>query len=220
MITWLDGLISGTFGAISLGNPVAHFSLLLITILTEAGVPFPFIIDSVLFVSGFQSGTLTLQLAFTMLTIFIGRQIGASIIYWLFRTPGTAFTRWIEKRFSLFHNKVQNIRGKLLKTSIIGVSMTRLTGLLTLVSATSGLLRLRYRNFVAGVALSSILFDGALVALGILAGSKLKQYGYVPPISVVILGCMLLVAAVAVIQFFVARRKFKVKNSPLQREPL
>lgn len=220
MIIWLDGIISGIFEAISLGSPVARFSLLLITVLTEVGVPFPFVIDSVLFVSGFKAGTLTLQLAFTMLVIFAGRQIGASIIYWLFRMPGTTFTRWTEKRFPLFHNKVQNIRGKLCKTSVIGVSITRLTGLLTLVSVTSGLLKLRYRNFVAGVALSSILFDGTLVAIGIFAGSKLQQYGYVPSTSVVILGCVLLITVVAAIQVFITRRKLQVKNSTLQREPL
>ena len=212
MIVWLDSLISGTFEAINAGDPVAHLSLFLITVLTEAGVPFPFITDSVLFVSGFQAGTLTLQLVLTLLVIFAGRQIGASIIYWMVRMPGTAVIRWLEKRFSSVHDRFRSIREKLSSRSVISVSITRLTGLLTLVSATSGLLRLRYRNFMTGVALSSLLFDGALVAFGILAGSKLQQSGYVPSTLTVVAGCICLIAVIAVIQFLITRRKFQIKE--------
>ena len=78
MIVWLDELISGAFDALGQGNPLSLLSLFLVTVLTEAGVPFPFVMDSVLFVSGFKTGTLTLQLALTMLAVFVGRQVGVT----------------------------------------------------------------------------------------------------------------------------------------------
>jgi membrane protein DedA with SNARE-associated domain len=207
MIEWLDELISGAFGALGQGNPLSLLILFLITVLTEAGVPFPFVMDSVLFVSGFKTGMLTLQLAFTMLIVFAGRQVGASIIYWLFRFPGIAITTWLEKRFSSFHSKLQNVIEKLHSKAVMGIALTRLTGLLTLVSTASGLLRVRYLHFIAGVALSSLIFDGALVVTGIIAGSKLQQYEYTPTTLEVTLGCMLMVAGIMVIQLVITRLK-------------
>ena len=207
MIEWLYELIAGAFGALGQGNPLSLLILFLVTVLTEAGIPFPFILDSVLFVSGFETGTLTLQLAFTALVVFAGRQVGASIIYWLFRFPGAAITTWIEKRFPSFHRKLQNVTEKLHSKAVTGVALTRLTGLLTLVSTASGLLRVKYLHFIAGVALSSLIFDGALVVTGIIAGSKLQQYGYTPTTLEVILGCMLMIAGIIVIQLVITRLK-------------
>ena len=212
MIEWLNELVSGAFGALGQGNPLSLLILFLITILTEAGVPFPFVMDSVLFVSGFKTGTLTLQLALTMLVVFAGRQVGASIIYWLFRFPGTAITTWFEKRFPSFHSKLQNVTEKLHSRAVTGIALTRLTGLLTLVSGASGLLRVRYIRFIAGVALSSLIFDGALVVTGILAGSKLQQYGYTPTTLQVILGCMLMVVCIMLIQLVITRLKNNKKQ--------
>jgi membrane protein DedA with SNARE-associated domain len=207
MIEWLNELISGAFGALGQGNPLSLLILLLVTVLTEAGVPFPFVMDSALFVSGFETGTLTLQLALTMLAVFTGRQVGASIIYWLFRLPGTAITTWIEKRFPSFHSKLQNVTEKLHNRAVTGIALTRLTGLLTLVSGASGLLRVRYIRFIAGVALSSIIFDGALVVTGIIAGTRLQQYGYTPTTLEVVLGCMLMVVGIMAIQLVITRLK-------------
>ena len=207
MIEWFNELISGAFGALGQGNPLSLLILLLVTVLTEAGVPFPFVMDSALFVSGFETGTLTLQLALTMLVVFTGRQMGASIIYWLFRLPGTAITTWIEKRFPSFHSKLQNVTEKLHNRAVTGIALTRLTGLLTLVSGASGLLRVRYIRFIAGVALSSIIFDGALVVTGIIAGTRLQQYGYTPTTLEVVLGCMLMVVGIMAIQLVITRLK-------------
>ena len=212
MIVWLDELISGAFNALGQGNPLSLLSLFLVTVLTEAGVPFPFVMDSVLFVSGFKTGTLTLQLALTMLAVFVGRQVGASTIYWLFRFPGTAIITWLEKRFPSFHSKLQNVTEKLHNRAVTGIALTRLTGLLTLVSGASGLLRVRYIRFIAGVALSSLIFDGALVAIGIITGTRLQQYGYTPTTLEVILGCMLMVVGIMAIQFVITR----LKNNKMQ----
>jgi membrane protein DedA with SNARE-associated domain len=207
MIESLDELISGAFGALGQGNPLSLLILFLITVLTETGVPFPFVMGGVLFISGFETGTLTLQLTLIVLVVFAGRQAGASIIYWLFRFPGTSITTWLEKRFSSFHSKLQNVTDKLHNRAVTGIDLTRLTGLLTLVSTASGLLRVRYLHFIAGVALSSLILDGALVATGIIAGSKLQQYGYTPTTLEVILGCMLMATGIMVIQLVIIRLK-------------
>ena len=212
MMIWLNELISGAFDALGQGNPLSLLSLFLITILTEAGVPFPFVMDSALFVSGFQTGTLTIQLALTILVVFAGRQIGASIIYWLFRFPGTAITTRLEKRFPSFHSKLQNVTEKLHSRAVTGIAFTRLTGLLTLVSGASGLLKVRYIRFIAGVTLSSLIFDGTLVITGIIAGTRLQKYGFTPTTLEVILGCMVLVGGIMAIQLVIARLKTRKKQ--------
>lgn len=206
MVSWLDGLISGVFGALSQGNPVALLSLLFVTILTEAGVPFPFVIDSVLFISGFRTGTITQQFGLTILVIFAGRQIGASIVYWLARLLGITLIAWIERRFPNMNRRLQNVISKLHSQSIIGIALTRLTGLLTLVSVASGLIRVPYFHLVAGVALSALIFDGALVLSGIIAGSRLQQYGYIPTTPVIVGVFVVIIAVVVAVHIIVRRR--------------
>lgn len=205
MDSWLDELISGALGALNQGNPVALLSLLGVTILTESGVPFPYIIDSVLFISGFHAKTVTLQLGLNVLVIFIGRQIGASIIYWLARLLGITLITWIENRFPRLNRRLHDVISKLHSKSIIGIAVTRLTGLLTLVSVASGLIKVRYVHLIAGVALSSLMFDGALVLFGVIAGDRLQQFGFVPTTPVIIGLCVLIIAIVIGVHIIVQR---------------
>jgi membrane protein DedA with SNARE-associated domain len=206
MNSWLDELISGALGALDQGNPVALLSLLCVTILTESGVPFPYIIDSVLFISGFHSGKITLQLGINVLVIFVGRQIGATIIYWLTRLLGITLTTWIERRFPKMSSRLQDVIARLHSKSIVGIAVTRLTGLLTLVSVASGLIKVRYVHLIAGVALSALMFDGALVFCGIIAGNRLQQFGFVPTTPVIIGLCIFMIAIVIAINLIVTRR--------------
>ncbi len=196
MIAWLEEIAGSALTAVNEGNIAALFSLFLITGLTEIGIPFPYIVDTVLFVSSCQSRALTPQLGVVVLVVFLGRHFGSSVIYWLTRILGNALLSWMSRRFPRFHKRYDRVTYRIHRRAVLGIAITRLMQLLTLASVASGAIKVRYHHFLLGVTMAAIIFDGALIGLGILAGHGLQRYDIVPSVLIVILGFIVVIGLV------------------------
>jgi membrane protein DedA with SNARE-associated domain len=196
VIAWLEEIAGSALTAVNEGNIAALFSLFLITGLTEIGIPFPYIVDTVLFVSSCQSRALTPQLGVVVLVVFLGRHFGSSVIYWLTRILGNALLSWMSRRFPRFHKRYDRVTYRIHRRAVLGIAITRLMQLLTLASVASGAIKVRYHHFLLGVTMAAIIFDGALIGLGILAGHGLRRYDIVPSVLIVILGFIVVIGLV------------------------
>ena len=200
---WIDTVLSQVMSAINQGNATAAVVLFFIVALTEIGIPFPFILDSVLFFTSYKTGIISAQVGLVFLVVFLGRQFGAGLLYWLTRLPGNAFINWLGKRYPSIPQKLATVETKLGNQAIWAITIARLSGLLTVASVASGAISLRYYWLVLGVVLSSVIFDGALLLLGSGIAVFLPN---LPPWTIVI-GIIILMAIVWGVHFLVVRRR-------------
>ena len=206
MIEWFDAVVSQAMGAVHQGNIGALSTLFFTVALTEAGVPLPFILDTVLFFTSYQSGILSMQVLWVFLMVFLGRLFGSSLVYWITRLSGNALTNRFEKRFPSLRSKVDRLINKLSHHAPLAVALCRLTSLLTLASMASGAIGLHYYYFIGGVVLSSIIFDGALIALGFATRLGFDRLGFTPSAWHVVVGLIIGIALVWIIIRFLLRR--------------
>ena len=206
MMDWLNNLLAVAMAAVSQRNAGAITALFFIVALTEAGIPFPFILDSVLFFTSYKSGPLSNDLLIVFLVVFCGRQFGSSAIYWATRFLGNTFINWIAKRFHNLPDNLERFKGRLSHNAVIAIAIPRLTGLLTLISIASGTICLPYPYFILGVALSAFIFDGALILLGFIFREGFKYLGFYPEAWQVIVVLVVVICIVWVVSHFLVRR--------------
>ncbi len=206
MDVWFNQLVSQAMDALNQGSAAGLVALFCVVAFTEMGVPFPYLLDSVIFLTSYENGPLSVQVVRTVLVVFLGRQSGAAIIYRLTHFLGDRLIGRLEKRFASLRSNIERITCRLSSQTYFAVAITRLTGLLTLVSATAGALRLRYRSFFLGVALSAFIFDGSLVILGFVTRQSFKWLGFTPPLWMVVIGFILVTLAWTLRQFVFKRR--------------
>ena len=213
MPEFLDQVISTAMTAISQGSPVAIITLFFVVALTEAGIPFPFVLDSVLFFSSYQSNVSPVLILLVMLIVFLGRQFGAAVIYWLTRLLGNVVIYWFGKRYKLFKQNWESLTSKLSTRAPMAIAVARITGLMTLASVFSGAMRIRYLSFALGVALSAIVFDGSLIILGLITKYGFQIIGFTPSYWHVIIGLIVIMSVVMLIISLKNRRGFVNKNN-------
>lgn len=189
---WIEAILDQVMNAISQGNIAALVILFFIVALTEIGIPFPFILDAALFFTSYQSGIISAQVGLVFLVVFLGRQFGAGLLYWLTRLPGNAFMNWLGRRFPAIPRGLTKIGTGLGKDAILAIAIARLSGLLTVASVATGVLGLRYHYLVLGVTLSAVIFDGVILLLGSGIGVFLP---HLPP-WVIVVGLIALLAIV------------------------
>lgn len=176
MIEWFHELLSNLTYSVSLANPGGLAALFALGILSDIGVPFFFLLETFLFFASYYAGPLSSQVLLIVLMLLVGREFGAAVLYWLSSILGNPFVRWIVKHFPRLRQTSEQLRDRLSKQTIIAVAAVRLTpGLLQVPSLTAGVLRLPYSHFVAGVAISSFIYDFALTLLGFLARIGLQN---------------------------------------------
>lgn len=202
---WIDAILDQAMSAINQGDVAAVSALFFVVALTEAGIPFPFILDTVLFFTSYQTGIISAQVAQVFAVVFLGRQFGAGLLYWLTRLPGNAFIRWLGKRYPSVPHRLATVELKLGSQAVWAITIARLSGLLTVASVASGAIGLRYSRLVLGVALSSLIFDGALLLLGTGIGVFLP---HLPPWTIVI-GIIILLTIIWGMHFLVLRYKHR-----------
>ncbi len=205
MLEFFNELTKYALEAFNQGNPIALLSLFFISALTEIGVPFPFILDTVLVFAGFQTGPA--QIGLIMLSLLLGRVIGASLIYWLTRIVGRVFVSWVSKRFPFLQRRMDWLTAKLSHNAPTAVAVARLTpGLLTPSTVAAGVIRLRYWHLVLGIAISSVIADGILLILGFGTGHGLERLG-IRPIWFVVIALVLVIGLGWAIRRYFSRRK-------------
>jgi len=212
MFEIIDELIKTAMTSITSGSPVAIVTLFLVVALTECGVPFPFILDGVLFFTSYEAAASPWHIIFVMFVVFLGREFGSSIIYWIVRLLGNAAIYWFGKRYNrLKYNWVQMTK-KLSTQAPMPIAVVRITGLMTLASVISGAMRIKYTSFLAGVALSALIFDGSLIILGLITKYGFQFIGFKPSFIHVAGGLIVVMSIVMIIMTIRSRRRSSNSN--------
>jgi len=142
----------------------------------------PYLLETVWLVAGFNlaAGNLTaVQLLILWLAAVSGRETGVFLLYSVSRLGSLPLTRlyqkYLEKRFKKFSGKdtrMSRISRKLdSRLSPFTIVFGRLIGLGTPLTVLLGV-RKHYKELFIGVLLSSLVFDGMFVILGIIVGKN------------------------------------------------
>lgn len=170
MFEWISRTFSSLAASISVDNPVGLIAILLLTASADIGLPFPFVLDTLLFLTAYQEGPFSLPVFLIVSMLLVGRFIGSGLLYWLSRLLGTKFLSWAENRFPRFTRNIERIEQKLGKRPILTLVAARLTpGLMQVSSVSAGALRFRFLKLILAILVSSIIYDGTLITLGFLA---------------------------------------------------
>jgi membrane protein DedA with SNARE-associated domain len=156
------------------GNPSGLLILFFLAVITDIGVPIPFVLDTILVLSAYRAWTaphpLWIPVILIVVMLFIGRQAGSGILYLLSRLLGKVFLNWLRCHVPSIGNRLESFGARIEHWAPLTIATGRLTpGLLQLTSVTAGAIRLRYYYFAMGVAISSIIYDGILVLLAFIA---------------------------------------------------
>ena len=74
---------------------------------------------------------------------------------------------WISNKFPSFSERLESLNYKLARKETIAIIAGRLIpGLLYVTTLAAGSLRVKYKQFFIGVAISSLLYDGILIFIG------------------------------------------------------
>jgi membrane protein DedA with SNARE-associated domain len=213
MLEFIDQLINGAMSAITSGSPLAIITLFLVVALTECGIPFPFILDSVLLFTGYETEASIWHILFVICIVFLGREFGASAIYWITRLLGNAVIYWFGKRYKRLQYNWVSLTSKLSSQAPMRIATVRITGLMTLASVIAGAMRIRYAAFVSGVALSALIFDGSLIILGLVLKFGFLAIGFKPAVWHVAAGLIVVMSIVMIVFSIRSRKRAKAMGS-------
>jgi membrane protein DedA with SNARE-associated domain len=211
MIEWINAALSTLATSINLNNPGGLAAIFFITVSCDIGIPFPFVLDTILFFTTYEEGALSLPVLLIILMIWGGRLLGTGIIYWLSRLLGPRFVDWVGRRSKFLRRNFEQFQNRLGRWTIPVIVGARLTpGLMQVSSVAAGTVRVHYYKVVLAIILSSIVYDGTLIILGTLARLELKNVG--PEYSFwIVLGFVAIMAAIFVIIHLI-RRRSKLRN--------
>jgi membrane protein DedA with SNARE-associated domain len=210
MLEFFSNLTQNALNAINEGNWQALLGLFLVTGLTEIGIPFPFIVDTILIVTGIHRGILSANVGMIMLSLLVGRLVGASLIYWLTRIIGKIFIDRLNRRFPVIERRMTWITNKLSRRAPLAVAIVRLTpGLLTASTVAAGIMRLRYYYLLFGIIISSLIADLALLLLGFFTGKGLEQFGVKLNVWVVVIIVIVVIGLIYLITRLLSRKSQK-----------
>jgi membrane protein DedA with SNARE-associated domain len=208
MIDWINGALATLAASINVNNPGGLAAIFFITASCDIGIPFPFVLDTILFFTTYKIGALSLPVLLIILMIWGGRLLGTGIIYWVSRLLGTRFVDWVGKRSKFLRRNFEQFQNSLGRWSIPVIVAARLTpGLMQVSSVAAGTMRVRYYKVVLAIILSSMVYDGTLIILGTLARLGLKDVG--PEYSAWIVIGFVAIMTVVFVAVHLIRRRFK-----------
>jgi len=176
MIHWINRALATLASSISVDNPAGLAAIFFIAVSCDIGIPFPFVLDTILFFTTYKTGALSWPVLLIVLMIWGGRLTGTGIIYWLSRLLGTRFVDWVGKRGKFLRRNFEQFQNSLGRWSIPVIVAARLTpGLMQISSVAAGTMHVRYYKVVLSIVFSSIVYDGILITLGTLARLGLKD---------------------------------------------
>jgi membrane protein DedA with SNARE-associated domain len=208
MIEWINAALSTLATSINLNNPGGLAAIFFITVSCDIGIPFPFVLDTILFFTTYEKGALSWPVLLIILMIWGGRLLGTGIIYWVSRLLGTRFIDWVGKRSKFLRRNFEQFQNKLGRWTIPVIVAARLTpGLMQVSSVAAGTMHVRYYKLVLAIVLSSVVYDGTLIILGTLARLGLKDVG--PEYSAWIVIGFVAIMTVVFVAIHLVRRRFK-----------
>ena len=178
---YLD-IISQGLATLSNGDAVALTTLFLVLVLSEFGIPLPFVMQGVRFYIGYTLGQGSPSVLLLLPILVLGRQSGAAGLYWLTRLLSNSVANWYHRRFKRIKIETEKIKVKLqLKTPFMlgAIVLGRITpGLLVPTSLASAVIGLNYGYFALGVFISSAIYDAVFISLAALFGRELESGGF------------------------------------------
>jgi len=179
MVTTFFQFLHYLESAFNTTNPPGLVILFLLAVITDIGVPVPFVLDTILMLTAYNvliSGdSHWTPVVMIVIMLFVGRQVGSGILYLMSRYLGNAFLNWIKRRFPTLGVRVEYFKVRLSRYAPLVVVTGRLTpGLLQITSVASGAIRMRYQYFALGIALASLIYDGILILLAFIASHNPK----------------------------------------------
>jgi membrane protein DedA with SNARE-associated domain len=213
MISWLNGALATLAASISVDNPAGLAAIFFITISCDIGIPFPFVLDTIVFFTTYELGALSWPVLLVLMMLLGGSLLGTSIIYWVSRLLGTRFVDWVGKRSKFLRRNFEQFQNRLGRWTIPVIVAARLTpGLMQVSSVAAGTTRVPYYQMVLAIVFSFIVYDGTLIALGTLARLGLRDVG--PEYSAwIVIGFVAIMAAVFIAIHLIRRRLNRVKTA-------
>jgi membrane protein DedA with SNARE-associated domain len=211
MIEWINEALKTLAVSISVDNPGGLAAIFFITVSCDIGIPFPFVLDTILFFTTYKMGAFSLPVLLIILMIWGGRLLGTGIVYWVSWLLGTRFVDWVGKRSKFLRRNFEQFQNRLGKWTIPVIVAARLTpGLMQVSSVAAGTTRIRYYKVVLAIIFSSIVYDGTLIILGTLARLGLKDVG--PEYSFWIVLGFVGIMTVVFVAVHLIRRRFKLSQ--------
>jgi membrane protein DedA with SNARE-associated domain len=160
-------------------NPSGLIILVSLAIITDIGIPVPFVLDTILMFSAYNAWISHdphwIPVIMIVVMLFIGRQIGSGILFSVSRYFGDSFLNLIVKAFPFVEKGLYYLKNRLNHWSTLVVITGRLTpGFLQVTSIASGAIHMRYRYFALGIAAASLIYDGILILLAFIAAHNPK----------------------------------------------
>jgi len=206
---WLYSLLSELCEGVSLGNPAALGVLFSLGIIGDIGVPLLLTVELFLFFASYNVGPLSTEVLLIVLALLLGREVGAAALYWVSRTLGSRLISRVGKRLPWLPKRIEWVRTRLYKRPALSIALVRLTpGLLQIPSLAAGVTRLRYSDFILGVALSSLAYDVVVILLGLGARFGLENLK-TNPASYLLGGFIIFSAIVWLALYFASRRRLR-----------
>jgi membrane protein DedA with SNARE-associated domain len=208
MIDWINGALAALAASIGVDNPAGLAAIFFIAMSCDIGIPFPFVLDTILFFTTYEIGALSWPVLLIILMLLGGRMLGTGILYWVSRLLGPRLVDWLGRRFKFLGRNLERFQNRLGRWPILVITGARLTlGLMQVSSVAAGTLRVPYYQVVLAIVLSSIAYDGTLIVLGTLARLGLKDVG--PEYSFWIVLVFVAVMAVVFLAIHLIRRRSK-----------
>ena len=206
MIDWLNGALSTLAASINVNNPGGLAAIFLLTVSADIGIPFPFLLDTILFFTTYKMGAFSLPVLLIIMMLLGGSLLGTSIIYWVSRLLGTRFINWLGKRSEFLRRNLEQFQNRLGRWTIPVIVAARLTpGLMQVSSVAAGTVRIRYYQVVLAIVFSFVVYDGTLIILGSLARLGLKDVG--PEYTAwIVIGFVAIMAAIFAAVHLIRRR--------------
>jgi membrane protein DedA with SNARE-associated domain len=211
MIDWINSALSTLAASINVNNPGGLAAIFFITVSCDIGIPFPFVLDTILFFTTYEVGALSWPVLLIIVMIWGGRLLGTGIIYWISRLLGPRFVDWVGKRSKFLRRNFEQFQNRLGKWSIPVIVAARLTpGLMQVSSVAAGTVHVPYYQVVLSIIFSSIVYDGTLIALGTVARLGFKNVG--PQYSAWIVIGFVGIMTVVFVAIHLIRRRFKLNQ--------
>ena len=184
-------------------------AVFLLLFIKAIGVPIPIPMDIIVIAAATQvaQGKFVLWQAFLMLLLAL--TLGGLIQFWLVRGPGRGLLYRFGRYIGLTSARLDAASARVQKGGIIALSVAILVpGVRGAAIAASGLANFRLRTFLLGLVMGSAAFLLLHFGLGYIGGSLLTVIGHaLPPMSVIILVLVLLVAVYLLWVVAVQRQK-------------
>jgi membrane-associated protein len=150
--------------------------LFLVVAIGEIGFAAPAILEATFLAAGVRLAHGDPDLVSLFAVTIPASMLGASALYWPSRAAQGPLFGLVSRLPWIGHERWERARVRIQGASAPTVALLRLLpGFLVPVTVVSGASRLRYRTFVAGVALSDLIWNGTFLALGVIMGRLFPQ---------------------------------------------